>query len=161
MQIIDLVQGSVMPTAIILHSDAITCTSLPVSLKRVSENTRQAIASRFANLNIRFDLSDRLKQPRFWIEKGNVNALNDIWAEVYPIWRRIVEDDEIFGQELVELSLADREASYTLYRILFPSLIIYFLLAFASNTTFNINYITGRALARTSSGKLALVHTSA
>jgi hypothetical protein len=132
-----------MPTAIILHSDTITCTSLPVSLKRVSENTRQAIA------------------PRFWIEKGNVNALNDIWAEVYPIWRRIVEDDEIFGQELVELSLADREASYTLYRILFPSPIIYFLLAFASNTTFNINYITGRALARTSSGKLALVHTSA
>jgi hypothetical protein len=160
--IIDLVQGSSIPTSIVRHSETITRTSLPLSLGQVSEGTRQAIASRLANLDIRWESVDDIAS--FWIEHVNIDGLNDIWAEVYPIWRRIVEDDEILGQELVELSLMDerdpRNRYHPQYRILLPSLPLYLVLAFASNTTFSTNYITDRVLARTSGGTLALVDNS-
>jgi hypothetical protein len=159
--IVDLVQGSPIPTATVRHSETIWSTSLPLSLSQVSEYTRPAIASRLANLKIEFKTS-----VRFWIEYGNIDAANDIWAEVYPIWRRIVEDDEILGQEIAELSESLEnlpETSRSRDGVMSLSLTIYLqlLFAFASDTTFNSNYITGSALARTTGGKLALVSTSA
>jgi hypothetical protein len=132
-----------------LYYDTILFVSSELSMGKISNNTRQVIASRLVNIKLSLNGVDQII-----IDSKDTGILKEVWPEVYQIWREVISDDKILAADLGELSTKFSDNFF--YDT--ASVPLYLILAFHNSLA--LDYLNGRVLAKMSSGKLALVPSS-
>jgi hypothetical protein len=144
------VQEQAIPACLIRFYDTVICTSSELSIEQIPANIRQGISSKLADMDILFDGSDK-----FSVQDKIIGVLEELWGEVYQIWRNVVQNDEIFPPKLLQPNRFFIHFNTKHYQKLFTSVPFYLILALHGGI--NTNYLDGRVLARMASGVLALV----
>jgi hypothetical protein len=128
-------------------SETVVSTSIELSLVQIPHGFRQKLA-----LKLGTAMFDDTKREDHWYDLMEyVDDIDEVWPESYEIWRQLVQDDDILPPEVLP---------HKIEGTLIQDSLIPFFLILALHPRYELDHLTGRALARTSSGKLAIVPTS-
>jgi hypothetical protein len=142
------------PAIIVRCSHRIMATTSELLLGNIPVDIRQSIASKLYYI-IEFD---GVLYVREWYDR---QMLKEAWPQVYQLWRGAVADHEILPQDPGELKFfvpsgewRERGFEFCVY----PSVSTYLILAF--HTGFARKSLDGKALAKTTCGRLASVYNN-
>ena len=146
--------------------DVVTAISSEIPLEKIPNQTRQKVAETLTLLGIAYTrLHGSFDYKLNDTTEKKLQVLNTLWELVYQLWRDVIKDDEILpprkkmsAEALEELrydkmSFKLRERGPTSMTVMST-----LLLAYGNQVTWPP--VSGMALARTASGKLALVPSS-
>lgn len=142
------------PTFILRFFSTILATTSEILLRQIPIDVRRSIASKLAKIPMRrYDEYDG--ETLIWVKPEAIALLRKVWRKVYQTWRDVLANDEILSPKPLDLEIKwyDRDICVC------PSVAIYLILAFGPDH--NTNYLNGKALAKLTCGKLALVPVSA
>jgi hypothetical protein len=143
-----------VPAIVIRHPEVIFIVSSDLLLGQIPIDIRQTIASKLAKVEkLKTDVKQFPNGLILMLEKDLV-VLKEVWVEVYQIWEGVVANNEFLPSKRLELNTYRKMKDGG--HILYPSVSLYLILAFLDE-----GYLNGRALAKTASGKIALVPLSA
>jgi hypothetical protein len=140
------------------NPDTVLFTSSELSVRQIPKGVYQGIAVKLAKVRISRDESS-FRESEHWLEtREDIGVLKEIWLQVYQIWRKVVSDDNILPPQLPKLELEFKKGADKRRVSVSFCVPLYLILAFKPG--FDTKYLNGRALARMSSGQLALVPLS-
>jgi hypothetical protein len=141
------VEGLEIPVCRVAYSDTVLFTSSELSLSKIPSDIRQDIAGVASKL---VEMDVLLAGSEIVFESGDRSIVLEVWPKVYQLWREVILDDDILPPKLEEMHFEQGGLVLSVH--------MYLILAFHPNAA--ANFIDGRVLAKTSSGKLALVPRS-
>ncbi|PMD30182.1 HET-domain-containing protein [Hyaloscypha variabilis F] len=140
--------GSILAFAV-RYSETVVSTSIELSIVQIPHGFRQKLALKLGKAMF-YDT----KRKDHWYElmdNADADDIDEVWPESYEVWRQLIQDDDILPPEVFP---------HTVQGIRIRDSLVPFFLILALHPRYELDHLTGRALARTSSGELAIVPTS-